>query len=269
VKPKTSRFNYTGRLRIKRANIDLVVREGPPRRFSASWNLSGGPLPSDARVRIEATSSGSPMVRRFDGGTVGEPAYLTDVELGDVGGDTPVFSIKVVDVQEDVGRIVAAAEGLHAERPDLEDDDHHRAALLPVNYRDLGERVWQVSFDNAQPWLEINKHLPDTAAARSMVRDDPRFAAMVFPEVVERVLEHVLITHNQTAVVNDDSDWKDLWLRLGVAWTSSEPPTLAGDEPTIVEADELRAWAREAADALCLKKGWRDAFVAVIDGDNS
>ena len=260
-------FNYTGRVRLRRSAISLVVCEGPPRTFSAKWDLSGQPLPSDARVYIEATSRGSSTQRRFRGGTVADPECPTNAELGELGGDAPVFTLLVVDERGETGRILARADRLIPERPDLQDDDLHRASLLPVNYRDLGERVWQVNFDNAQPWLEVSDKIPDATAARRMVREDASFGATVFPEVVERVLEHVLIAHNHVTPSNDDADWKDLWLRLGMHWNPDPVPVVVDNIATPEEADELRGWARDAANQFCQRKGWRDKFVSVIEGE--
>lgn len=263
----THHFNYTGRARVPHRAITLVVREGPPRAFDAEWDLTHIPLASDARVYLEATSAGSPTVRRFDCGTVAAPAFQKGVPLGDLGGDAPVFAFKVVDESEEVGRILAWAEQLHPERPDSPDHDAGRAALLPVNYLDLGERPWRVSFDNpgGAPWLLVNENIP---SAREYVRADAQFAALVFPEVVRRVLERV-VAEGHFEVVNDDGDWRDLWLRLALLRNGGTPVPAVENEaaPTQEELQELEDWVEASADGFAVRAGWREKLVAALNGE--
>ena len=265
----TNHFNYTGRARVPHRAIDLVVHEGPPRTFDATWNLTNIPLAADAKVYLEATSAGSPTVRRFACGTVAEPAFKTAVPLGDLGGDAPVFAFKVVDESEELGRLLAWAEQLHPERPDLPDHDAGRAALLPVNYVPLGERPYKVSFDNpgGAPWLLVNENIP---TAREYIRADAQFAALVFPEVVRRVLERV-VADKHYEVNNDDADWRDLWLRLALLRNGGDPVPPVADEaaPTGEELQELDDWVEASTDAFAVRAGWREKLVAAVNGEEA
>lgn len=257
-----ARFNYTGRERLRHDSIRVVVRGGPPRAFDAEWDFSGKVFPAEARVYFEATSSGSPTVRRYGFGTIGAPAAPADRSLDGITGDRVVFTVKVVDEGEEVGKILGLAEGL---RPTVADepDDAGRRPLLPVNLRDLGERVWRVEFRDEGPWLEANSAIP---GIRHVVRADGRFAATVFPEVVRQVLERVLLVRGKTSIENDDADVWDQWLRMAAGWADGAPPPEV-DAAEVSNRQELEDWIEDAVDGFCRRKGFRDLFTEALDDE--
>ena len=259
-----ARHNYTGRSRIARRQVKIDVHEGSPRTFSASWNglRAGAPLPSKARIYVEATSTGSAVIERFACGTVAEPEYPERVPLRQVTGRRVIFSLKVVEEDEDseYGLLLAVADGL---RPRSEDQD----TLLPVDFVEtLGERAWQVVYGPVEVVLQVNNRL---FRAEQELRDDRHFWAYVLPEIVRQVLERVVIEHRHSTDSGAD-DWLDRWLRFARTQhpdTTLSPEELRQDDDDDDVAD-LRRWIDAAVDGFCQKKGLIDSLLRAEEDDD-
>src|SRR5438874_23433 len=107
-----SRLNYTGRAKLPHKWVSITVRGGEPRTFEARLDLGEAEFPPDAAVYVEATSSGSPAVMRFDFGNVGAIRQPPDRTLSDVTGEYVIFTVKVVDRGQHLGRILGLASGI-------------------------------------------------------------------------------------------------------------------------------------------------------------
>lgn len=242
------RLNYTDRSRIARNAVKIVVHEGEPRTFTADLNLDADRYDADARIYIEATSTGSPAVMRFDFGTVGEPAESGPRELTDISGERLLFSVKLVDTRERLGRLVALAEGIRPEG-DGDERDAGRMGLLPVVHADLGQQVWRLMFDAQDATLLVNRNLPGIAR---IARSHGGFFALVYPECVRQVLERVLIVERRVEVELEDHSWPNLWLRFGIHWhpEQEQPPPV----PDVVDEgaqEEIDRWLEEITRHFC------------------
>jgi hypothetical protein len=154
------RINSTGRKKISQDKIDLrilAVAPGEPLRAKIGINLESLGLPLSAALSVEAYHRSTAM--RFDCGTVGAkkiPETLSLNELDQAGG--VLFRIKVVDQEDQPGKILASADRV---RPSIEGDNVDRKSIFPVKYRDLGQEVWQVDIDDdAGPFLLLNSKIP-------------------------------------------------------------------------------------------------------------
>jgi hypothetical protein len=262
-----ARFNYTDRITLKHSSIRITVDKGPPRSFDANWNFEGLELPSDAKIYIEAMSGGSPVVMRFPFGTVGErkpPA--TGTILTYLTGEKVHFTLKVVEETGDhVGQIRGLAENIEP-RAIGDDTGIGRQSILPVNPVDLGERLWRLNFNNNRPWLEINETVH---GMKDIARDDYRFFARVYPEVIRQILFRALILDGHTEVENDDNSWQDQWLRYAIHWhPEKQPPPNDAVDP--LETPEnfrvLEDWIEEVVQRFCLKNAARERFVEAEEG---
>ena len=138
------RINSTGRKRINREHVRIMLTEvggGLAPTFTAEIQLPAElKLSPSAKIYVEPYVKSSSM--RFDFGTVGQMSPPTNCVLSDIdAGATILFRVKVVDETEEVGRILASANGI---RPEQDADGDDRRPLLPVRSVDLGEEIWRL-----------------------------------------------------------------------------------------------------------------------------
>ena len=257
-----ARHNYTGRTRITHDQVKIDVHVGLPRTFTARWEglRTGVPLPSKARIYIEATSTGSAVIERFACGTVAEPEYPDRLPL-QTSGRRVIFTVKVVEENNggEYGLLLAVAAGL---RPQSENQD----TLLPVDFVDtLGERAWQIVFGPDEVALRVNNRLFLT---EQQLRDDRPFWAYALPEVVRQVLERVVITNERMSDSGAD-DWQDRWLRFASTQHPDAAPPPTGLRPGENEDDarDLRLWVEAVVDGFCKKKGLVDLLLRADEED--
>ncbi len=157
------KFNYTGRERILREDVRILLKEEDSlRTFDASIDLDGYELPGSALVDVEAYRSGSPTWMRFSFGSVAKvqaPADLTLTEFDSFDGIK--FRVRVTSVEEPAGLLLAEADRITLKKP--EEEKENRVSLLPVVPDDLGDQLWRVDFEE-EPSLLVNKAVGDWRA---------------------------------------------------------------------------------------------------------
>jgi hypothetical protein len=247
------RFNYTGRKKIERSRVGISLRR--PREgdvvFDADLQLGGLDVPLEARVYVEAYYKASFM--RFDFGTVAnivEPASRRLTDTG--GGDVVFFRVRVVDLTGEHGRLLAEVDGVTPRQPDSV--PANRRCLLYVNFKDLGEEVWRLEFDNPMPVLEVNDRIENI---RDIVLTDRKFRSLVYPAAVREILQRILIIEEHDAA-DDDGEWASLWLRFVRRFHTVDPPRLDPDSNAARQA--RLEWIDEAVHAFCQFVGARESF---------
>jgi hypothetical protein len=250
------RLNYTGRRSIARSRVTirLVPAAEGPAAFSADYDLDGMKFPLDARVYIEVYNASSYM--RFDFGTVGRSRVPNDTRLVDITPrPLPKFRLKVVDEAERHGLLLGVADKLIPLRP--EEDLHNKQSLLPVDFVDLGERIWRLDLSD-WPVLELNKRLESIAEA---ARASGAFLGLLYPEVLRRILYEAVVADAQTDPDADDDNWTTLWLRYACSLPGVEAPP---DEAS-AEATGLREeWVDNAVQAFCRARDVRRKTEAAV-----
>lgn len=198
------RFNYTGRRKLDRSNVRIRVHEAKgeaPQSFTADVKLPADmKLDPLARVYVEAYIGASTM--RFDFGTVASLSAPEDCLLTDIDEGAPVlFRVRVVDETENIGRLLASANGI---RPEGEEDGKHRKSLLPLRSCDLGEEIWQLKYDaDAGFELAVNNRVPDIM---ERLKSDATLMGLVYPEVVRQIARRIW-----EEGAPDDADWLVDW----------------------------------------------------------
>lgn len=216
-------LNWTGRKTIPLEKVLVRVIEasnGSPSSFSAELtDLQGLGLPPDARVYVEPYVGTSSM--RFDFGTVSAPTIPTDTSMTEIdAGSLPLFRVRVVDETADVGKILAAADGI---RPSNEVEDDDRKSLLPVAYRDLGEGIWDLDLEpGARPLLVLNNRIPELA---DRIRTDHPFQGAVVAHAVRRILEKLFLDDEHR-----DGDWVKDWHEFAADLREGVPLDDDGEE---------------------------------------
>ena len=260
---KTRRtFNYTGRARILREDIDVAI--GPTvdghLALQASLELDAYDFPPESAIVLEVSRRTN--FARLDWGTVQEPGHSTEALLEDFAtADGIRIRIKVIAPEDGggstgAGRILAEADNI---RPKA---DHNQeiasGSLLDVIPKAM-EEAWRLECSTeAVPVLFVNDVLG--GAMRSFVRSDA-FVALVLPEVLRKVMTHIVIEDGSDVWENADS-WQEEWMSMSRALPGvPAPPTIEGDD---VEEAELwienlvRVFARRCRVREKVAQGWSE-----------
>lgn len=254
------RLNYTGRRNIPRSRVTirLVPSDGDEPAFAADYDLESMAFPAAARVYIEAYNADSYM--RFGFGTIGAPRVPRNTRLIEITSrPLPKFRLKVVDETERNGLLLGVADKVIPLRPD--EDLESKQSLLPVDFRDLGERVWHLDLSD-WPVLELNNRIEGIAEA---ARSSGGFLGLLYPELLRRILHHVLFEEDQTDPDLDGDDWPSLWLRYACSLPG------VGAPPAAVPRDDgaREEWIREAVDAFCRSRQARARLEAALEKELS
>lgn len=234
------RFNYTNRIRIRRRDVRITLRETDGRfYFDADLSaLSSYGLPPKSLVFVEAYRQTSWM--RFDFGCIGALQQPPNRNLTEF--DSPegiLFRVKVTPAG-DIHTLLAEADRIPLVRP--EEKETAKQPLLPVKPQKLGDEVFRLDFSEDHPLLLINSDLGDYRA----IGMHPAFAALVYPSVLREVLVRVLVVDKHDDDASPD-DWRSQWIRFAMLL-----PGL-GDLPEPDDVDSRYDWIEKAVAAFAKK----------------
>jgi hypothetical protein len=242
--------NFTGRRRIARGCVDVVVYDDTPRRFDATIDLAETRMPADAKLYLEAMSAGSSVIQRFAFGTVQSPAPPENRILDEVGGDRVFFTLKVVDESELAGRILGLAENIRPKDSDKTTDTGRRG-ILPILPQPLGQELWRVDLGEHEVCLLVNEDVPNI---KDRTRWDPLFQAAIYPAVVRIIVTEAL----ERGASEDDEDqdsWPSRWLRFARSIHPERTP------PPTDESPEAREdWIDEVVAEFASRHNLTDQF---------
>lgn len=255
------RLNYTGRKKIPRSRVTIRLLPAAESlyAFTAEFDLSGLSFPNDANVFIEAYNIASYM--RFPFGTVSQRRDPKDTRLADITArPLAKFRVKVVDQSKRHGLLLGVADKIIPLRP--EEDLANKQSLLPVEFCDLGDRVWRLELSD-WPVLELNNRIDDVGEA---ARSGNAFLGLVYPEVVRRILHEIVIGQDQTDLGFDDTDWTSLWLRYVCSLPGvSEPPSGGSEEARARRVE----WIEDAVQAFCRSRQVRHRFESAVQRETN
>ncbi|MBM7117947.1 hypothetical protein [Archangium primigenium] len=251
-------FNYTNRALISpqdaviRISISDKAKGGEPGviRFNLDARLDKNyEFPQDAPLVIEAYSY--LYYKRFEFGTVGkpEPRIGSEPQLEADGWESLLFRVKVIDPQHS-GRILGEADRLRPVllRPGVGESSGNKRSLLSVTSEDLGQQVWMLRFDLSGPTVVVNKGHPELR--RRM--EDQLYRWLVFPEVMQRVLERILCVEGVDfdGASPSAESWRGDWLAFATN-LYQPPPAPDGDR----KEDQLKwaDWSAEVVRRFCGK----------------
>lgn len=245
------RFNFTGRKRLSRSDIEIKIR-GDTQPLSceiAKLSLEHHNLDEDAFVFIEAYRQSTWM--RFPFGTVGEHCAPSTRILCEFDSPEAIrFRVKVVSAEEPRGLLLAAVDKI---RPETGAEGVE--SLLPVKPdSNLGEEVFRLDFED-YPLLLINATI---LKQWQEVVSDPSFASLVYPAALREILTRILLIEEHTDF-EDDHDWRSQWLRF-----AKERPGVTEDIPLKEDGDSnysrVSEWIDEIVAAFCKEKRFHDQF---------
>ncbi len=249
------RYNYTQRSKIPKSAISVRVypnKEGM-QTFDAQIDLTEQAFPEGSEIFLEAYYRNAMM--RFKVGTfnTNQPIYWASGTLSDLQDPQVNFRIKVVDKQQHIGRLIGIADRvqLFNEMP----QQVERIGLLPVRFKNLGEQVWllEIPDDGTDPELCINDSLQlEDIPLSELVRGDPLFLTIVFPQVVRSLLEHLVSEDDYHD--DDPESWQNKWVRFAAQSLSVGRPPESDDE------QEQALWIDDAVRAFCKNNNIKGRF---------
>ena len=235
----TRELNYTGRKRIARSHVSIVLDdEAVPLVFEIKeLELQNLSLPDDALVRVEAYRQS--LYAPTELGTVSDMSLGGARHLRDF--DSPdgiLFRVKVTSVtQATEGQLLAELDRIRPVRTSGRPE-----SLLHVRPDgELGQEVFKLSWEPG-PVLLINDGIDlwrDTAV-------NPRFASLVLPSVLRSILTKSLQGQEPDEDAPDE-DWSDQWTHFAESLPGvGNPP--AGEQGN---SEEIEQWVDNVVSAFC------------------
>jgi hypothetical protein len=128
--------------------------------------------------------------------------------------------------------------------------------ILPIEPHDLGQEMWRLEFKDQDVVLYVNERIPEL---KDWARAEPLFYAVVYPEVVRRVLTRA-IDENADVEEDDDERWQVLWQRFGrdLHPTKQKPP--GSDDPE----EDREEWVDEVVAAFASAHQFKDTYLAAM-----
>lgn len=249
-------FNYTGRRKIMRSDVAINLRQlAGGWVFDAALRLADYRFPRAAEVWIEAHRQNLWM--QWAWGTVSAFQPPTDRRLVEF--DVPdgvLFRVRVVHPPgPEHHKLLGEADGIPFVKAG-EADDKRQHLLEPVP-EELDQQLWKLNFEADPPTLLVNKHVKPSW--KDLARS-PQFIALVYPEVLRRMLTRALIDE-QWSEDDEDEDWKSDWVRfarnLGL-----------GSPPLVDLRSERESWIEEAVAAFARRLALRDTWDCCHDGED-
>ncbi len=237
------RINSTQRKKITRDRIQITVREDAS--FTLKLDLRELKFPRDARIILEATCAGNAEVKRFDdigaikdfrGGIVNYENTLRPFRASNF-----TFTIKIVDVQDEIGKILGFAKVPTSQKGE--------SSLIALEVSDQLDLIpWQLDLDGDLPVLLVNeKYL---GLARHL-ESDPALQVLILPGVFREAIQKAIEEQDPD---DDEQTWNHL-LRLA-AELHPEKQLLPEDE----DEEEQKKWVMDVVNAFCGKNHFFEMF---------
>lgn len=178
--------------------------------FDADLRFAGYKFPHNAEIWLEAHRQNLWM--QWAWGTVSAvrvPASrrLTEFDLP----DGVLFRVRVVQPPgQEHHKLVGEVDGIQPIKAG-EADDRRRHLLVPVPNA-LDQELWKLDFEQEPPQLLVNQ---DAKPSWKEMARSPHFIALVYPEVLRKILTKVLDEDEDNwSEEDDDGGWQSDWMRF-------------------------------------------------------
>jgi hypothetical protein len=249
------RFNYTGRKRIFKKDVAIQIMEksdtGLP--FEAIIDLPKYDLPEDAPVYLEAYHQ--TKLERFDFGTVKETIPQKETVLKTFDEDENInFTVKVVDLTEKNGRLLALVKGL---KPSSKEPAKHKS-LLPVSIQPLDNLVYELQFSDDAPVLILNERFSENGI--NFMPLDEYFTSLCFPPILKEILTRIIVIDDITDPDEDNPDWQTKWLKYAKQFNNESIPSEEDD------SDGKLQWIDDVVDGWAYQTEVINKFEVFMEG---
>jgi hypothetical protein len=202
-------FNYTGRRNILRKDVSVTVcADGKAWAFDADLKFAHYKFPYNAEVWIEAHRQNLWM--QWPWGTISTmraPAnrQLTEFDVP----DGVLFRVRVVQPPgQENHKLVGEVDGIQPVKAG-EANSRVRHLIVPVPDA-LDQELWKLDLEHEPPQLLVNR---DALPSWKDLARSPHFIALVYPEVLRRILAKILV-EDKWSEDDEDSDWQSDWIRF-------------------------------------------------------
>lgn len=234
------RYNYTGRKRLlsEKIKINEWLKKGVKHFEVVQCDLKEFEFHDDARVFIEPYFKSSFL--RFDFGTIARFQAPSNTDVSDLPtSDQLWYRIKIVDESSKLGLILGTADI----QGTLVDNPHAgKRSILPVDFVELGNRIWALDFRADRPVLSVNSLL-DNINIREKIKQE-EFFSLVYPEVIKRIA--LRVSEADGFFENDLFGWQAEWMIF------FKEVLLQTHMPTNDE-NSIEDWCNDMSDAFARK----------------
>lgn len=237
------RFNFTGRQRIGREDIDLRVSRGDHGNLQllVGADLGKYQFPNNGLARLEANTDSS--VWTAFAGTVGElgRGLLRGEPLtGRINEDalnSVQFTFKVIHPLD--SRLL----GVTAKRFRLDGGQEGFEPILETVSGDTGELPYAVNFNDG-PELMVSNRLWDQAET---LLADPLFRSVALPDILRRILINGLLETEANLLDETEGDGTRSWFDDWIDWMRTIPSLAGCVDELDHQADEeqVRRWIED------------------------
>ena len=253
-------FNYTGRHKIERSQIRIIVRK-----TTDSWDFDAyfdmGKLklfPDTALIWLEAYRGNLWM--QWPWGSVAAPSIPTVRRLEEF--DVPdgvQFRLRVTQppgLQHN--KLLGEADHIKYVKSG-EDSDKRQPLLIPVP-DELGDRLWKVDFNGDMPTLLINRNAKPSYID---VARKAQFVSLVYPEAMRIILGEALLGEDAWSEDDDEMDsWRSKWVFFA--------KHLGGPNivPGLDQCEERQSWIDDVVQLFAKKSNLLQIWNQEIDPHN-
>jgi len=168
--------------------------------------------------------------------------------------DGLLFRVRVVQPPgQEHHKLLGEADGIPFVKTG-EADDRRRHLLVPVPDA-LDQQLWKLNFESDPPSLLVNK---DAKPSWKEMARSPQFIALVYPEVLRRLLTRVLIDEKWSED-DEESGWQTDWMRFARNLGG------LGPVPSPDFEQECENWIEDAVAGFCRRLELRTTWDRVFD----
>jgi len=252
------RFNFTGRKKILRSDVDIHLRQNSKgiNVFDVSIDLIDYEFPPEAIIYLEPQRQVRLM--RIELGIVKDTLNgtlkkfgLELLEFEDIEGLN--FRIKVVE--KETGLLYGNAEQIKV-RNESDKNAPKQRSILPVRSMDLsgtGE-FWRIDMDDNEAILEVDISL----GSREQVVRHPVFKGLILPSAMRLILTKILNDNDWDAELSDPNDFETMWLTFA--------KEIGAGQPTIGEQLANQLWLDDAVRIITNRINVRDEVIEFFGG---
>ncbi len=232
-------FNFTGRRGIVRQDVSVTIRtDGNGWVFDADLRLASYKFPHNAEIWVEAHRQNLWM--QWAWGTISAirtPAnrQLTEFDVP----DGILFRVRVVQPPgSEHHKLLGEVDAIQPVKAG-QADDRRRHLIVPVPDA-LDQQLWKIDFEHEPPQLLVNR---DAKPSWKEMARSRHFIALVYPEVLRRILMRILV-EDTWSEDDEDGGWQSDWIRFArnLGGLSPVPPP--------DQKQDRESWAEEAVSAF-------------------
>lgn len=251
------RFNYTGRKRINEKDVFIEIKKETRNDnelyyFENIFYFDNLDLPSDTRIYLEAYHRTDYM--RFNFGTLGKIEEPTEKYLTEFGYFENIkFRVKLVDESEEKGKLLAMADKIKPVLPEGEDDNQSVKSILAVNTDDIGNKIWELDFDEiSKPCLTFNSNADEF---KNLSRSDSKYFFLIYPYVIREILYHMIFIDGVYNSEDPEIEWHSYWIQFAREMVSDVPDALNYEDISNnldIEIADVKEWINNVVNEFCI-----------------